>query len=222
MTRDYERVTAGLVLLPAVAAMGTTLALTARFGRRGDRKFRLTLGLAGMVLGTWALGRVDLYTDKFWIAAVMAGWAASTGLVASPLICISQENMTPAQVASSSGIKNLMLVLPAFLGNNLVGIFIERRGDAHFDSIRQSIVPNRPPWDDVRLGVIDTFTLLGAGPAEAASAADRLLGQWTLDNATVFAYQSAFQILAATLTVAIVLACLLRPLPPQAPGPLRG
>ena len=53
--------------------------------------------------------------------------------------------MTPAQIASSASIKNLMLVLPAFVGNNLMGIFIERRSDAHFDAIRQTILPNRPP-----------------------------------------------------------------------------
>lgn len=222
VTREYERVTTGLVLLPAVAAMATTLALTAWLGRREDRKARLVVGLTGMVLGTWALSSIDLYTDKVWTALVMAGWAASAGLVASPLICISQEDMTPAQVASSAGIKNLMLVLPAFVGNNVLGIFIERRGDAHFDSMRQSLVPNRPPWEDVRLGLVDYFTLHGAGPSEAASQASGLLRQWTLDHATVFAYQSAFQILAATLSTAVVMALLLKPLPPHAPGPRRG
>jgi EmrB/QacA subfamily drug resistance transporter len=222
VTRDYQRVNSGLVLLPAVAAMATTLALTAWLGRREDRKGRLIVGLSGMVLGTWTLSSIDLFTDKVWTAAVMAGWAASAGLVASPLICISQEDMTPAQVASSAGIKNLMLALPAFVGNNVFGILIERRGDAHFDAMRQSLVPNRPPWDDVRLGLIDDFTLHGAGPAEAASQASHLLGQWTHDNATVFAYQSAFQILAVVMALAVVLAFLLRPLPPHAPGPCRG
>ena len=222
VTREYERLTTGLVLLPAVAAMGTTLALTAWLGSRKDRKIRLILGLSGMMLGTWTLSSIDLYTDKTWTAAVMAFWAASAGLVASPLICVSQEDMTPAQVASSAGIKNLMLVLPSFVGNNLFGIFIERRGDAHFDAMRQSITPNRPPWDDVRLGVIDQFTLKGAAPDEAAIQASRLLGSWVRDNAMVFAYQSAFQVLALTLGVAVVLAFLLKPLPPHAPGPIRG
>jgi hypothetical protein len=175
-----------------------------------------------MTLGTWALSSIDLYTDKFWTAAVVAAWAASAGLVASPLICVSQEDMTPAQVASSAGIKNLMLSLPAFVGGNLMTIFIERRGDAHFDSMRQSIVPNRPPWDDVKLGVIDDFILHGADPAEAAAAASRLLGGWTRSHANVFAYQSAFQILALTIASAVVLALLLKPLPPHAPGPQRG
>ncbi len=222
VTRDYERVTTGLVLLPAVVTMATTLALTSWLGTRADRKFRLILGLTGMVCGTWMLSSIDLYTDKFWTCLYTAMWSASAGLVASPLICISQEEMTPAEIASSAGIKNLMLVLPAFIGGNLLNIFIERRGDAHFDAMRQSMTPNRPPLDDVRRDLIDYFTLNGLDPSEAAGQASRLLGRFTHAYATVYAYQSAFQILAAVLCLALPLAFLLKPLPPHAPGPHRG
>lgn len=222
VTRDYERITTGLVLLPAVLTMGTTLALTAWLGTRDDRKARLILGLTGMALGAWLLSSLDLYTDKFWTGAYTAAWAAAAGLVASPLICISQEDMSPEQVASSAGIKNLMLVLPAFVGNNLFGIFIERRGDAHFDAMRQSMVPNRPPLEDVRLGLVDYFTLQGLGPQDATAQATGLLAHFTHDYATVFAYQSAFQLLALAMVVAVVLAFCLKPLPSNATGPHRG
>ncbi|MDR3622237.1 MAG: MFS transporter [Paludisphaera borealis] len=222
VTRDYERVTTGLVLLPAVATMASTLALTAWLGTRSDRKFRLILGLTGMVVGTWTLSSIDLYTDKFWTAVYTALWSASAGLVASPLICISQEDMSPAEVASSAGIKNLMLVLPAFVGGNLLTIFIERRSDAHFDAMRQSVTSNRPPLDDVRRDVVDYFMLNGLDVSDATGQARRLLANYTHDYATVFAYQSAFQILAVTLALAIPLAFLLRPLPADATGPQRG
>lgn len=222
VTRDYQRTTTGLVLLPAVATMATSLALTAWRGTRADRKPRLVTGLIGMAVGTWVLSGVDLYTDKIWICAVTAAWTLGAGLVASPLICISQENMTPAQVASSASIKNLMLVLPAFVGNNLVGIFIERRGDAHFDALRQSLLPNRPPLDDVRRGVADYYLLQGLGPAEAERQAESLIARFTHDYATVFAYQSALQLLALALVLAIALALTLKPLAACASGPQRG
>ncbi|WP_406700032.1 MFS transporter [Singulisphaera sp. Ch08] len=222
VTRDYERVTTGLVLLPAVVTMGTALVLTAWLGTRSDRKTRLVIGLIGMALGAWLLSSLDLYTDKFWTAAITAAWAGAAGLVASPLICISQEEMTPEQVASSAGIKNLMLVLPAFVGNNLLGIFIERRGDSHFDSMRQSIIPNRPPLADVRRELVDYFTLQGLGPDEAAAQAVRLVSRFTHDHATVFAYQSAFQILALIMVLSVALAFCLKPLPLHATGPHRG
>jgi EmrB/QacA subfamily drug resistance transporter len=222
VTRGYERSTTGLVLLPAVATMATGLALTAWLGTRADRKPRLVAGLVGMAAGTWALSAIDLYTDKQWTSAVTAAWAAAAGLVASPLICISQEDMTPAQVASSASIKNLMLVLPAFIGNNLVGILIERRGDAHFDALRQSIVPNRPPYEDVRRGLADYYLLQGLGPDAAYRQAGSLIAGFTRDYAAVFAYQSALQFLALAVTLGAALALTLKPLARDAPGPRRG
>lgn len=222
VTRDYERLTTGLVLLPGVVAMSTTLALTSWLGTRADRKARLVLGVAGLAAGTWLLSGIDLYTDKSWTAACVALWAGAAGVVASPLICISQEEMTPAEVASSSGIKNLMLALPAFVGGNVATILIERRGDAHFDAMRQSLLPNRPPIDDVRRRVIDDFTLHGLDPAEAAAQASRLLGAYTRAHASVYAYQSVLQMIAAATLVALALTFLLKPLPPHAPGPHRG
>jgi MFS transporter, DHA2 family, multidrug resistance protein len=134
------------------------------------------------------------------------------------LICISQEDMTPALIASSASIKNFMLVLPAFLGNNLMGIFIERRADAHLDAIRQTIFPNRPPWGDVRLRLVDYYTLQGLGPGDAERQADSLIGRFTHDYATVF----AFQVLPLVLSVGVLLSLTLKPLPPHAPGPPRG
>lgn len=223
VTRDYERLNTGLVLLPGVAAMSTALALTSWLGRRSDRKLRLVLGVLGLILGTWLLSSIDLYTDKSRIAACVMFWAASAGLVASPLICISQEQMTPPQVASSAGIKNLMLALPAFIGGNVAAIFIERRSDAHFDSMRQSMTPNRPPVDDVMRRVVDHFTLHGLDPAEAPGQAARLLGSYTKAYATVYAYQSVLQMIALVMFGALFLALLLKPLPPHAPaGPGRG
>src|SRR5207302_7857181 len=71
VTRDYMRSTTGLVFLPAVASMGLTLGLGARYGTRANRKFRLIVGLAMMAAGTWLLSGLDLFTDKRWLAAVI-------------------------------------------------------------------------------------------------------------------------------------------------------
>ncbi|MHB1559113.1 MAG: hypothetical protein ACYC61_16800, partial [Isosphaeraceae bacterium] len=123
---------------------------------------------------------------------------------------------------SSSSIKNLMLVLPALVGNNLAGIFIERRGDAHFDAIRQTLVPNRPPVGDVFRQLVDYYLLNGLGPAEADRQARAMIAGFARDYAGVFAYQAALQVLAAVMLAAIVLALTLKPLPAHATGPMRG
>jgi EmrB/QacA subfamily drug resistance transporter len=222
VTRDYRRSTTGLVLLPAILSMGTTLYLAAHFGSRRDRKARLIAGLVGMSVMTWIISGIDLYTDKRWLAAMVALWAAAAGLVASPLICISQENMTMQEVAASSSIKNLGLVLPSAIGGGLIAIFIERRTDAQFDALRLDIEPNRPELLNVQQRLADHFLWGGLGPDEAARRSAEDVAEFVRENASVYAQQSAFHLLAILLVVGVILALLLKPLPPHAPGPQRG
>jgi MFS transporter, DHA2 family, multidrug resistance protein len=222
VTRDYMRSTTGLVFLPAVASMGLTLGLGARYGTRANRKFRLIVGLAIMAAGTWLLSGLDLFTDKRWLAAAIAFWASGAGLMASPVICTPLEGLDPQQVASSASIKNLGRVLPSFVGGGLISVLIERRTDARFDSMRQLLTPNRPPTLDVYRGLVDYLTLHGFSPGDAAAQARRIITQFLRENATVYADQAAFQYLALLPVLGVALAFLLRPIPHDAPGPKRG
>jgi DHA2 family multidrug resistance protein len=222
VTRDYMRSTAGLVFLPAVVSMGLTLGVGARYGTRANRKIRLVLGLAAVAVGTWLMSGFDLFTDKRWIAAVIAFWAAGAGLMASPVICTPLEGLDPQQVASSASIKNLFRVLPSFVGGGILSVLIERRTDARFDSMRQLVTPNRPPTLDVYRGLVDWLILHGFSPDDAAGQARRMIAQFLRENATVYADQAAFQYLSLLPALGVVLAFLLRPIAPDAPGPIRG
>jgi DHA2 family multidrug resistance protein len=221
VTRDYMRSTTGVVFLPAVASMATSLALGARFGHRSNRKGRLVVGLAIVALGTWFLSGLDLFTDKRWLASVIALWAFGAGLMASPVICTPLEGLDPQQVASSASIKNLFRVLPSFVGGGMISVLIERRTDARFDSMRQLLTPNRPPTLDVYRGLIDYLTLHGSSPEDASAQARKMIGQFVRENATVYADQAAFQYLTLLPLLGVALAFLLRPVPLDAPGPVR-
>ena len=223
ITRDYTRATTGAVMLPSVAAMAITLGVTAHFGTRDNRKLRLVIGLVGMTLATWQLSRIDLFTPKEWISIVLAGWAASVGLVASPVICIAQDNLLPSEIANSASIKNLGLVLPGFLCGGLIAITTERAGDMYFDSLRQTIQTNRMPVGDVTSGLIDWITRTHGSTAETAELQSmQILGRYVRSTASVYADQTAFCWLTMVSAVALVLALMLRKLPPEAPGPQRG
>jgi EmrB/QacA subfamily drug resistance transporter len=221
VTRDYQRSTTGLVFLPAVASMGTTLVLGAFVGTRANRRARLLLGLAIVATGTWLLSDIDLFTDKHWLAAVIALWASGAGLMASPVICTPLEGLDAQQVASSASIKNLFRVLPSFVGAGLISVLIERRTDARFDSMRQLLISNRPPYFDVDRGLTDYLTLHGQSPADAAAQAARIIANFVRENATVYANQAAFQYLALLPVLGVALALLLKPIASDAPGPKR-
>ncbi|QEG29397.1 Multidrug resistance protein stp [Gemmata obscuriglobus] len=223
VTRDYQRVATGAVLLPAVAAMTGTLVFTAHFGTRDNRKRRLLVGLVGMTLATWQLTRIDLFTSKEWVGLVAAVWAAAVGLVASPVICIAQDNLRPEEIASSASIKNLGLVLPGAICGGLIAIASERAGDAYFDTLRQTIQVNRVPVGDVSAGLTDWITRThGSTPGAADLQAAQVLARYVRSTAAVYADQTAFGWLTVISVATFVLACFLRRLPPEAPGPRRG
>jgi len=223
VTRDYPRSTTGAVLLPAVAAMVVALLVTARFGVRENRKARLLIGLVGMTVATWQLGRIDLFTEKEWVGLVAAVWAASVGLVASPVICIAQDNLQPFEIANSASIKNLGLVLPGVVCSGLIAIASERAGDTYFDSLRQTIQVNRTPVGDVSAGLADWIARThGSAPAAADTQAAQVLGRYVRATASVYADQTAFGWLTVISATTVLIACFLRKLPPEAPGPKWG
>lgn len=223
VTRDYPRPTTGAVLLPAVGAMAATLVVTALFGTRENRKFRLVIGVVAMTAATWQFTRLDLFTEKEWVAAVVAVWAGAVGLVASPVICIAQENLRPDEIANSASIKNLGLVLPGVVCGGLIAIASERAGDRYFDALRQTVQTNRMPIGDVSAGLADWIARThGSAPDAAGLQASQVIGRYIRATASVYADQTAFGWLTVIGVVTVLLALSLRKLPPEAPGPRRG
>ncbi len=220
--RGYPRTTTGLVLLPCVPAMLLAILFTSRFGTRANRKLRLVAGLVGLAVCTWELARIDLFTDKRWLAAVLAVWAGCAGLAGSPVICINFDGLTREQVAASSSIKNVMRVLPTMIGAGLLVIFTDLRATELFDLHRQTIESNRPPIADVSAEIQDRLAPFSARPSDLPAQANHVVGAWVKANATVWATQAILQYFAVIAAGAAVVSLFLRPLPADAPGPLRG
>jgi len=220
--RGYPRTTTGLVLLPCVLSMLLALFLTARYGTRSNRKFRLVLGMIGMAVCTWQLAGIDLFTDKRWLAAVLAVWAGCAGLAGSPVVCINFDSLTPKQVAASASIKNVMRVLPTMVGVGVLTVFTDLRAAAIFDRERQTLEANRPPAADVSAWIQQQVAPFSARPADLPAQADHVIDGWVMANARVWATQAVLGYFALIAAGAAMLSLFLQPLPPDAPGPLRG
>lgn len=220
--RLYPRTTAGLVLLPSVPAMLLALWVTTRFGTRDNRKLRLVIGMVGLAVCTWELARIDLFTDKWRLSVVLAVWAACAGLAGSPVICINFDGLTPKQVAASSSIKNVMRVVPTTVGAGLLALAMDARTDAVFDVERQTVEANRPPIADVTLWIEQRIGPHSLLPTELPAQAGSVVGGWAKANARVWATQNIIRWFAVVAATGAVLSLFLRPLPADAPGPLRG
>jgi DHA2 family multidrug resistance protein len=210
-TRQYPRTTTGLVFLPGALAMGAALVLSGLIGMRWSRKVRLVLGMAGLAFATWQLTIIDLYTDKFLIGLYFTLWGASAGLMLPPVIVLPMEGLTQPQVVSSASIKNMVRELPSTIGSLLFAILLTRRSDAHFDQMRQKILPNRAVVEDVNRGLADHLTQHGSSGPRLHEQAGDVIGTYIHANARAFADETMLYYLALLCVIGVGLALLIRP-----------
>lgn len=209
--RGYPRTTTGLVMLPGALVMGVTLILSGLIWRQAARIPRILIGLVGMTVLTWQLSVIDLYTDKWWIAALFTGWGAATGLVISPLLVLASEGLTQPEIVSSAALKNMVRIMPGTFASILIGTLITRRSDAYFDYLRQDITHNRAVAENVTGTLLDYLTTKGSSGVELHQQASHVIGAYIHADAGAFASQTALQYLAILTAVASLLALLLRP-----------
>jgi hypothetical protein len=79
--RDYPRVTAGWLMVPATVTMASTTFLTTWFHRRSLRHVWLVAGIVGTAACTWWLSSLDNFTSKEHLALILACWGAFLGLI---------------------------------------------------------------------------------------------------------------------------------------------
>src|SRR5262249_55222597 len=113
--RGYQWWQAGLVILPAVVAMIASILLGIAVGRARNRPLRMFTGLSVMVLATWQLGVLDLYTSKFWLAGVLAVWGTGAGLVIGPTLFTIFEGLAVDETMTLAGVFNIFRSIPAYI-----------------------------------------------------------------------------------------------------------
>jgi EmrB/QacA subfamily drug resistance transporter len=209
--RGYPRTTSGLVLLPGGLAMGVTLIISGIIGRQWTRRPRIIIGLVGMAILSWRLSVIDLYTSKYLVAVLFAGWGAAAGLVISPILVLASEGLTQSEVVRSAAIKNMVRIMPGTFSSILIGTLITRRSDAYFDYLRQDITHNRAVAENVRATLTDYLTTKGSSGVALHEQASQVIGAYIHSDAGAFASQTALQYLAIVTAMASVLAFFLRP-----------
>jgi DHA2 family multidrug resistance protein len=194
--RGYQWWQGGLVLLPALLTMAAGVAGGVALGNDANRKPRMLLALAVMVLATWQLAGLDLFTSKCRQALLWAVWGAGAGLLVGPALLTVFEDLTPQQATQGAGIFNIVRALPAFAAHGLLATLLVQRTDAHFDLLRQTVTSNRPQLETVYRQSSRYFTDQGSSPAIRGKQAQAVLGRWVHANARAFALQDVLRVLA--------------------------
>lgn len=209
--RSYQWWQSGLVLLPGLITMTAAILGGIAIGTNRNRRPRMLLGLAVMIVATWQFASIDLYTSKEWQAVWWGVWGAGAGLIVGPVMLTAFEDLTPEQTLKTAGSFNIMRALPAYIAGSLLVTLHTQHSDAQFDVLRQNIRFNRPVVEDAFRQPEHYFTDKGSGRTEGGRQAHALLGKWLRANARAFAYQNVLQWLAVLTAVGVLLLFFIHP-----------
>ena len=208
--RGYQWWQAGLVTLPAVATMVFSIGVGAVIGSETNRRLRMFAGLVVMLLCTWQLTVLDLYTSKFWLAAVLGLWGCGAGLVIEPTLSTIFAGLSMDDTMTLAGVFNICRALPAYIALVSLTTLWTQSTDAHFDTLRQNVRFNRPVVSTSYNTADQRFIDRGSPHDQSEKQSHALISQWTHANARAFALEDVMKDLALLLVPGLVAVCLVR------------
>lgn len=208
--RGYQWWQAAMVILPAVATMALSIGLGIALGRDGNRRLRMFFGLGIMLLCTWQLTMLDMYTSKFWLAAVLGVWGCGAGLVIEPALSTIFAGLSMDDTMTLAGVFNICRVLPAYVAAIAFTTLWTQSTDAHFDTLRQNVRYNRPVVSASYESADQRFVDRGSPHDRSAKQSHAMISQWTHANALAFALEDVLGDLALVLAPGLILVCLVQ------------
>jgi hypothetical protein len=190
--------------------MIVSILLGIAIGRADNRRLRMFAGLSVMVLATWQLAMLDLYTSKFWLSGVLAAWGAGAGLVIGPALFTIFEGLALDETVTLAGVFNIFRSIPAYIATVTLVTFWTQATDARFDTLRQNVQFNRPVASESYQTSQDRFIARGSPHDQSIAQSQALVGRWTHANARAFALQDVLRDLSILTTAGLVAVCLVR------------
>ena len=208
--RGYQWWQAGLVMLPAVVSMLAANLFGILLGEESNRRVRMFVGLTIMILSTWHLTVLDLYTSKFWLAGVLGVWGCGAGLVVGPALATIFGGLTIDETTTLAGIFNICRALPGYMATIALVTLWTQSTDAHFDTLRQNVRFNRPIVSSTYDSTQSRFIDRGSSRDQSLDQSHALVAKWTHANARAFALEDVLGDLALITSPALICVLLVR------------
>jgi multidrug efflux system outer membrane protein len=210
LLRGYQGPDVGALMLPCGIVFCLFVLAGGAFTTRRWTVHVLRAGMLIFTIGVLLLLRLDLYTSRWWIGAVLMFWAAGAGLVLPTALVLTFAEQTPEWVQRLASIKVALRFLALIFGSNAVAMIAQRGADANFDRLRQEIAYGRPVVFQVQRQVELHATSLGQQASSAERQASVLIARWVRQNADWLGYRDGILYLAALSGSGLLLTLLIR------------
>jgi MFS family permease len=207
--RDYPRITAGWLMVPATLTMASSTFLTTWFHRRTLRHVWLVVGVMGTTACVWWLSSLDNYTPKEHVALILACWGAFLGLFPPAFLTDEIEGLNPRDFLYAGTLAVVGLVVPLLTVPVATGTVIKIWSDRALDVYRLNLRENRPAVELASARIADHFHQRGLSGAALKQETSRILGGFVTLESIAHGFRSGLRFLSLmmlTLGLAVAVA----------------
>jgi MFS family permease len=208
--RDYPRITAGWLMVPATVTMAGTTFLTTWLHRRGLRHIWLIVGVVGAAACIWWLSALDNFTAKEHVAVILACWGAFLGLIPPAFLTDEVEGLNPRDTLYAGTLAVVGLVVPLLTVPVATGTMVKAWSDRALDTYRLNLSSNRPAVSQAADRVGEYYRQRGLSGRAVQQETGTVLGTFATLESTAVGFQRGLRFLSLMmLTLGLVVALLL-------------
>jgi MFS family permease len=208
--RDYPRITAGWLMVPATLTMASATFLTTCFHRRGLRHVWLITGVVGSAACIWWLSSLDNFTPKERIAVILACWGAFLGLFPPAFLTDEVEGLNPKDFLYAGTLAVVGLVVPLLTVPTATGTMVKAWSDRALDTYRLNLSTNRPPVSEAAASVGEYYVQRGLNGQALQQETGTVLGTFATVESVAVGFQWGLRFFSLMmLTLGLMIALLL-------------
>jgi len=205
--RGQSAFQAGLLLLPQALAMMVSIVLGGRLVDRIGVRAVVIPGLILLIVASWQLTTMTLYSPFWWIQTRLALFGFAVGLVGQPLVVAEMVDIQEQQqLANASTVTTVVRAIAASLGVSALATIVQTQTSVHYAHLAEQVTAASPLGQLLpRLQAL--FVARGATMQLAKSTAIQLVAQLVQQQAYMLAIRDAFflSILVAVLAFVVTL-----------------
>jgi hypothetical protein len=208
--RDYPRVTAGWLMLPATLTMACATFLTTWFHRRRLRHVWLLVGVVGTAACTWWLSSIDNFTPKEHVALMLSCWGAFLGLLPPAFLSDEVEGLNPRDTLYALSLASVGLITPIIIVPTMAGTITKAWSDQALDTYRLNLSSNRPEVSRAAYRVGEYYRQRGLSGPAVQQETSTVLGTFATLESDAVGFQWGLRFLSLMmLTLGLTVALLL-------------
>jgi EmrB/QacA subfamily drug resistance transporter len=201
--RGLSAFQAGLILLPQALASMVTVIIGGRLVDRLGVRAIMIPGLLILVLATWQLTYISVYSPYWWIQTMLILRGLALGLTVQQLTVASLSEIGPRQLAQASSLSTVIRAVSSSLGIAVLATLVQTQSQVHYAHLAEQVTASSQ-LGQLLPRIQALFVANGTSITSAQSAALQAINGLLLQQAFTLSFQDAFTLTLYVIALAII------------------